>query len=326
MNVFNPLVSIVIPVYNGSNYLGEAIDSALAQTYCNIEIIVVNDGSIDNGETEKIALSYGKKIRYFKKENGGSSSALNYGIKQMIGEWFSWLSHDDLYYPTKIEKQIDFIRDNHLYEDKLEKHIFFSASENIDSNNNCIRKPKKKQIIDMYNEINKITDNKCLILNPIKYCFNGCSCLIHKQAFDDIGLFDEKLKLVNDVDMWFRLYSNEYVVHYIPEILVKGRVHGGQVSRKIGFSYHNPEQDMFWNRSLMWLDSHCCPASDYVAFYEFGKIAYKKTRNVEGNEAFKIARTIKPQKTLKLFCEKNFLKFRAFVWTVLKKIYIKIKL
>ena len=78
-----PLVSIVIPVYNGSNYMREAIDSALAQTYENVEIIVVNDGSTDDGETDRIARSYGDKIRYFAKDNGGVSSALNKGIKEM---------------------------------------------------------------------------------------------------------------------------------------------------------------------------------------------------------------------------------------------------
>ncbi|MDD4547058.1 MAG: glycosyltransferase family A protein, partial [Oscillospiraceae bacterium] len=97
--MINPLVSIVIPVYNGSNYLAEAVDSALAQTYKNIEIVVVNDGSNDEGATEKVAKSYGDKIRYFSKENGGVSSALNLGIENMKGDYFSWLSHDDLYKP-----------------------------------------------------------------------------------------------------------------------------------------------------------------------------------------------------------------------------------
>ena len=73
-------VSIIIPVYNGSNYLKEAIESALAQTYDNVEVLVVNDGSNDGGATEQIALSYGERIRYFKKENGGVASALNVGI------------------------------------------------------------------------------------------------------------------------------------------------------------------------------------------------------------------------------------------------------
>ena len=110
----SPLVSIVIPVYNGANFLKEAIESALAQTYANIEILVVNDGSTDEGKTRNIALSYGDKIRYFEKVNGGVSSALNLGIKEMKGEYFSWLSHDDVYFPKKIETQIKFLEDNQL--------------------------------------------------------------------------------------------------------------------------------------------------------------------------------------------------------------------
>ena len=81
---YSPLVSIVIPVYNGANYLKESIDSALNQSYPHIEVIVVNDGSRDEGATEAVALSYGDRIRYFSKANGGCGSALNFGIKQMI--------------------------------------------------------------------------------------------------------------------------------------------------------------------------------------------------------------------------------------------------
>jgi glycosyltransferase involved in cell wall biosynthesis len=97
-----PKVSIVVPVYNGADYLHEAIDSAFAQTYPNIEVVVVNDGSKDDGQTERIALSYGEALRYFCKPNGGVASALNRGIAEMSGEFFSWLSHDDLYTKDKI--------------------------------------------------------------------------------------------------------------------------------------------------------------------------------------------------------------------------------
>ena len=107
---FKPLVSIVIPVYNGSNFLAQAIDSALAQSHKNLEIIVVNDGSCDDGATERIALGYGDKIRYFCKPNGGVSSALNFGIEKMKGEYFSWLSHDDLYAPDKVEREVEALR------------------------------------------------------------------------------------------------------------------------------------------------------------------------------------------------------------------------
>ncbi len=68
-------------------------------------MIVVNDGSSDGGKTEEIALSYGDRIRYFRKENGGVASALNLGIREMRGEYFSWLSHDDVYLPRKVERE-----------------------------------------------------------------------------------------------------------------------------------------------------------------------------------------------------------------------------
>ena len=80
---FQPKVSIIIPVYNGAKYMREAIDSALAQTYPHVEVIVVNDGSTDNGATAEIARSYGDRIRFFEKENGGVSSALNVGIRHI---------------------------------------------------------------------------------------------------------------------------------------------------------------------------------------------------------------------------------------------------
>ena len=84
----SPLVSVIIPVYNGGDYLAEAINSVLSQSYPNIEIIVVNDGSDDEDLTEKVALSFGERIRYFSKKNGGVSSALNFGLKKMKGDFF----------------------------------------------------------------------------------------------------------------------------------------------------------------------------------------------------------------------------------------------
>ncbi len=89
---YKPLVSIVIPVYNGSNYMAEAIDSALSQTYENIEVVVVNDGSRDEGRSDAIAKGYGDKIRYFPKENGGSSSAL-FGFFRRVAHRFVRQSH-----------------------------------------------------------------------------------------------------------------------------------------------------------------------------------------------------------------------------------------
>jgi len=77
-----PLVSIIIPVYNGSNYLRNAIESALAQTYENFEVIVINDGSKDSGRSAAIAKEFAGRIRYFEKPNGGVASALNLGSRK----------------------------------------------------------------------------------------------------------------------------------------------------------------------------------------------------------------------------------------------------
>ena len=291
---YKPLVSIVIPAYMAANYLAEAIDSALAQTYENIEIIVVNDGSPDDGATREIALRYGDQIRYFEKPNGGSSSALNYGIREMRGEWFSWLSHDDLYYPQKVEHQIEYIRRMNVELDEVDKHVLFSASELIDGNGKLIKRPSKREILECHKRVENAENNAQLIAEPTENNFYGCSCLVHRKAFKAMGAFDESLRLLNDLDMWYRLYANHYNIHYVPEVLVQGRVHSKQISRSIGFSYHNSEQDMFWKRSLDWLEVNC--PNKYELFHMFGRNAYRKTRNAEGDKAFAIAADICPMK------------------------------
>ena len=313
-------VSIVIPAYNASNYLAEAIDSALAQTYPNIEIIVVNDGSKDDGATERVALSYGDKIRYFAKENGGSSSALNVGIANMTGEWFSWLSHDDLYIPEKVEKQLAYIEKIQRGDADITKHIFFSASELIDANGNVIRTFDRKKSEKLAEKVNAFPHTGYLIAEPTIHNFHGCSCLVHRDAFLDIGNFDETLRLLNDIDLWFRLYAADYTVHYIPEPLVKGRVHSKQVSKSIGFSYHNPEQDMFWNRSLDWLLANY-PEEEQL-FYRFGRNAYLKTRNEEGDRAFQYVKSARVKKTI----VKWKYRIQASIRSLAKNVYLKFRI
>lgn len=176
-----PKVSIIIPVYNGSNYLREAIESALSQTYRNYKIIVVNDGSTDNGATEEIALSYSDRIRYYRKENGGTSSALNFAIKRMEGEYFSWLSHDDLYYPDKIKRQIEEL--NGL-EDK--NTIIMT---DIDGLNENYQKIYQTNYID---HIKQFPLRGKLRLHPIVYNqTHGCTLLMPTVCFKEFGLFDE---------------------------------------------------------------------------------------------------------------------------------------
>ena len=213
----DPKVSIVIPVYNGANYLGEAIESALAQTYTNCEVIVVNDGSTDN--TEEIALSYGDRIRYFAKENGGAASAVNMGISVMDGEYFTWLSHDDIYHPQKVEKSIEALRKSGDMFAPLFGRIEFLMCGGY----------KDSLIYDVegfYEE--QLSDGTFVGLQQMAH---GCTVLFHKDIIKEVGTFNEELPLTQDSEMWFRMFRGRKVV-YVDEALVKVRVHEEQDSRK----------------------------------------------------------------------------------------------
>lgn len=210
---FNPLVSIVIPVYNGSNYMREAIDSALAQTYPHIEVIVVNDGSTD--DTDEIAKSYGDKIRYFKKENGGVSTALNLAIENMKGEYFSWLSHDDMYLPEKIESQINILKN---LEDKTT--VIYSGYKYIDENSNVLDEVKFEKRFAL-SELNKP------LFSLFHEQLSGCTLLVHVSHFQRVGRFDTSLKTTQDYDLWFRILRNG-TIHYDINCNTLSRLHHNQ--------------------------------------------------------------------------------------------------
>jgi hypothetical protein len=323
---YYPKVSIVIPAYNASNYLAQAIESALHQDYKNLEVIVVNDGSNDNGKTREVALAFGDTIRYFEKENGGSSSALNVGISKMTGDWFSWLSHDDLYYENKVSREIELLNqliDAGLQEKQIYKQVCFTPSDIINANGELIKKSNKNKCLRIKKIYDSPNANSILISYPIQLGFYGCSCLIHKKVFEKIGVFDESLRLLNDMDMWFRLYSNGYKINYIADALVLERIHGAQVSKSIGYSYHNKEQDIYWQRSLKWLIDNC--QYDYDLFYNYGVIAYEKTRYNEGREAFAIAAEIDSKKKYRIWIDKRYYFVKSQILYLAKQVYFRLK-
>ncbi len=210
--MFHPLVSIVIPVYNGANYLREAIDSALAQTYDNFEVLVINDGSDDNGATERIALSYGERIRYFAKANGGVASALNLGIQEMRGEYFSWLSHDDVYMPNKLERQVAWLAG------RAEKNVLlFSDYMVMDAHSN--------KMFDFKGDHQLIAQKPLYAI--FRFMINGCTCLMQRAALLAAGLFREDLPATQDYDLWFRL-SRMVPLCHMPEVLLCSRQHKEQ--------------------------------------------------------------------------------------------------
>jgi glycosyltransferase involved in cell wall biosynthesis len=210
-----PKVTIAIPVYNGANFLREAIDSALSQTYPNIEIVVVNDGSKDDGATEQIALSYGDRIRYCSKQNGGVASALNLAVENMTGEYFSWLSHDDLYTNDKVEKEVAAV----VRATNDSSIIYCDYSVFINNPAGAIARRLKNVAPESFRYWLTVGSG-----------LHGCTLLIPRRAFEEIGGFNESLRTTQDRDLWFRM-AKDYSFIHIPEVLVKSRFHDAQGSR-----------------------------------------------------------------------------------------------
>lgn len=192
-----PLVSIVIPVFNGADYLGDAIESALAQTYRATEVVVVDDGSDDGGATRRIAAAFGSRIRFLHKPNGGVATALNLGIEAMQGELFSWLSHDDLYRPEKVERQVAawqaadpravMVGDFQLIDEVGRPGLLFSLAD----------------IHLAARPLDAIMERR----------LNGCAMLIPRSAFAEIGRFDPGLPTTQDYDLWLRMAHRLPFVH-----------------------------------------------------------------------------------------------------------------
>jgi glycosyltransferase involved in cell wall biosynthesis len=209
-----PEVSTIIPVYNQERYLREAIDSVLAQTYHDREILVVDDGSTD--ATPEIIGSYGPRIRAFRKANGGGASALNLGIRQANGRWIGWLSSDDLWEPSKLARQMEALREmpdaGLIYTDVI---LIDADGRQHERQSFPCPPTQQERLVQMA--------RRCFI--------NGSSVLIRRDVFDHVGLFDERDRLTPDYDLWLKIVRDYNILH-VPEALVRYRVHPGQTSAR----------------------------------------------------------------------------------------------
>jgi glycosyltransferase involved in cell wall biosynthesis len=211
----NPLVSIIIPVYNGANYMADAIDSALNQTYSNCEVIVINDGSTDGGKTATIAKSYGDRIRYFEKPNGGVATAVNLGIEKMTGEYFAWLSHDDMFMPDKIEKQMEAIRQS-----GIKDAICYC-------NYDCLYVEENRRVkVNLLNQYPlEQLENSCF--SPVFLAIHGSTVILHKSHFLRVGTYREDLRATQDSEFLFRSMRGQKSV-FLEDSLMVCRIHKEQ--------------------------------------------------------------------------------------------------
>jgi glycosyltransferase involved in cell wall biosynthesis len=208
------LVSVIIPTYNRSALVREAVASVLAQEDVDFELIVVNDGSSD--DTSAALASFGPAIHSISKTRGGVSSARNAGIRAASGEWLAFLDSDDLWLPQKLRKQLAFLGQN--------PELKICQTEEIWVRNGLRLNPKK------YHR------------KPRGYCFtqllerclvSPSAVILHREVFSEVGLFNESLPACEDYDLWLRV-GYRYPIGLLEEPLtVKRGGHADQLSTSV---------------------------------------------------------------------------------------------
>jgi len=214
----NPFFSVVVPTYNHADYLAEALDSLLAQSFPLWEAVVVNDGSTDN--TLKVLEEYSKKdsrIKYFDKENGGVSSALNVGLKNTQGKWICWLSSDDFFEKDKLEIHLNTI----IESPETKFHISMWSL--------YFNEAKRKQEAKLWAPI-PIDPFRVLHLFHANY-IHGNSIAVEKSVIEQVGFFDETLLQGQDFDYWLRILLH-YSFAFLPVRTCTTRLHEGQTTNQ----------------------------------------------------------------------------------------------
>lgn len=194
------LVSIIIPVFNGQKYLREAIESVLAQTYKNTEIIVIDDGSTDS--SAEIAKHYTPRVKYFFQPNSGLSAALNHGIEVAQGSFFAFLDSDDLWREDKLMHQMAVFENNPNL-DIVFGQIKQFLSPELDEN-------QRKRIR--------------ILAEVMPGIFKG-SMLIKRDSFFHVGTFDTRWKVGDFVCWYLRAVEGGLKNVVLDEIVVLRRIH-----------------------------------------------------------------------------------------------------
>lgn len=202
----NPSVSVIIPTFNRATFVTEAIESVLAQTYRDYEIIVVDDGSTDN--TQQVLAAYKDKIRYIYQENLGLSSARNTGITNAKGKYIALLDSDDLWLPNKLEEQVQILEDN---EDTA---FVYSNFVFVNETGDFIKVGRKAKTFVSGHILKNL-----LLSNTVLY---PSTWLVKKSCLEDVGFFNTEFKRSEEREMEIRI-ARKYKMHGIEEPLAKIR-------------------------------------------------------------------------------------------------------
>lgn len=210
-----PKVSVIIPTYNRAQILSRAIKSVLNQTFQDFELIVVDDGSVDN--TRQLVVRFQERdsrVNYIWQESsGGVASPRNTGIQHARGAYIAFLDDDDEWMPQKLEKQVA------LFQSSTKQNLGCVGCSFVDININngkmaVIQAPKRASMFRKLLE-------ECFLLPS--------AAVLKREVFSEVGLFDERAVLCEDRDMWIRL-AQKYDLHFVDEVLCKRYIHGDNIS------------------------------------------------------------------------------------------------
>jgi len=209
-----PKVSVIIPAYNAMAFLPETLESVLNQTFTDLEVLIINDGSPDD-IVEWASEIQDSRVKLISQENQGISGARNTGIWSSQGEYLAFLDADDIWEANKLEKQVECLDKN------LDVGMVSSWISTIDSNGNLIN------IYRNYKEGNEL--KRELFRSNIIFC--GSTALVRRMCFEKVGFFERSLSSAADWDMWLRI-AIHYSISVIKEPLVRYRRHPNSMSRK----------------------------------------------------------------------------------------------
>jgi glycosyltransferase involved in cell wall biosynthesis len=211
-----PKVSVIIPAFNTARYIGDTLESVLAQSFRDYEVIVVNDGSPDTPELEKVLLKYQDRIRYIKQENRGLSGARNAGIRNARGQFLAFLDGDDLWLPDFLSQNLNFFEEHPAFDMVCADCVFFGDAQPENGS---------WQSLDPIED--PVTFEKIL---PTHGGAFASFVLLRRDTVLKVGFFEEDLRLLEDYHYWLKFLYRGGRMTYLRKVLGKRRIHAASLT------------------------------------------------------------------------------------------------
>jgi len=302
-----PLISVVIATFNRASFLGETIDSVLAQSLKDFELIVIDDGSTDH--TRQILGAYRDDVRVYHQENHGASAARNFGVRQARGEWIAFQDSDDVCARNHLESLYASAQGNPAAAMVFANGAYLRGNEHHRAS--IIPAGKSRRLaaagvtwVDLFD----------------KSIFRLQASLIRKDAYLSLGGLDESFRICHDLDLCFKLFGH-YPIIYLDEIVFFYRKHGGNITR---------DQELRLTENIRVIEKMLAafPEAEKLLgkkrvlrrlayrYYRLAKVRWRERNRQEGDHALRQAIALQP----------FFVKYRFYLWrSWLSNRYMRLK-